>query len=596
MTGVAQSSPPPSQEPIVPVPAIPGTVQQVRAIIGRIRKWSGRGPLFGLVAGLVGVVVGNIFGQIWLTSWQGSFYNAIERHDGTGFFYESLRFLYIGGTLLCMVVFQTWFTELIKISLRTFLTEGLLEDWLKAKRAYLLNFAGEIGANPDQRIHEDARHLAELTADLGASLLQATLLLVSFIWLLWMLSSAIELPIGSRTIVIPGYMVWCAIIFSATGSALTFVVGRPMVEDNARRYAREAEMRFSLVRVAESSEGITLYGGEADEKRSLGIVFRGVTTAMRRLANDLARLTWVTSGYGWLALVVPVVVASPGYFSGSLSLGGLMMVVNSFNQVQSSLRWFVDNFSRLADWRATLRRVEGLHEALIALDQPNGMRPHIELVETGDNRMVFDNFELMLPDGRAEFAESAVIVAGERVQITGEIAAGKSTLFLALAGLWSRGEGRIERPPLGDMMFLSERPYFPLGTLGAALAYPDPAKRFPREALEHALIEVGMKRFSANLDDIERWDKRFGLDDQQALAFARMVLHRPAWVVMDDAMSALSPDRRRRIYAALTRMVGVTVVSLTREEEANVFFDREVRFLRSSGRGIKRGKLRRATQ
>ncbi|MDR3376101.1 MAG: ABC transporter ATP-binding protein/permease [Ancalomicrobiaceae bacterium] len=597
MTGSTHSSPSQShEEPLVPLPVIPGTYQQVRSVLARMRGWPGRRILFGLVIGLVCVIVGNMGGQIWLTSWQGDFYNAIERHDASAFFLNALRYLYIAGTLLAMIVFQTWFTEIIKIRLRSFLTEGLLDVWLRSKHAYLLNFAGEIGTNPDQRIHEDARHLAELTAELGASLLQASLMLISFIGVLWLLSSTISLPIAGYHVVIPGYMVWCALLFSAAGSTLTLLVGRPMVEDNAKRYAREAEMRFALVRVAESAEGITLYGGEADENRALSIVFRGVATAMRRLANDLARLTWVTSGYGWLAMVVPVVVAAPGYFSGSLTLGGLMMVVNSFNQVQSSLRWFVDNFSRLADWRATLKRVENLHEALEALDRPNGTRGHIDLVETDDNRIVFDGFELMLPDGRAEFAESAAIEAGERVQVTGEIAAGKSTLFLALAGLWSRGRGRIERPPLSDMMFMSERPYFPLGSLAGALAYPDPAKRFPREALEHALIEVGLKRLAASLDVVERWDKRFGLDEQQVLAFARLVLHRPTWVVMDDALSALSPDRRRRIFAALTRLENLTVVSLTREEEASAFFDREIRFLRSSGRGARRGKLRRVTQ
>ncbi|MDR3496857.1 MAG: ABC transporter ATP-binding protein/permease [Ancalomicrobiaceae bacterium] len=593
MTGTPHSFPPQSHaEPFLQLPVPPGTFQQVRSILARMHGWPGRRILLGLVIGLVGVIVGNMGGQIWLTSWQGDFYNAIEKHDASAFFYNALRYLYIAGTLLSMIVFQTWFTEIIKIRLRSFLTEGLLDDWLKPKRAYLLNFAGEIGANPDQRIHEDARHLAELTADLGASLLQAGLLLIAFIGVLWILSSSVSLPIAGYQVVIPGYMVWCALLFAAAGSTLTLIVGRPMVEDNANRYAREAEMRFSLVRVAESAEGITLYGGEADEKRVINLVFGGVTDAMRRLANDLARLTWVTSGYGWLALLVPTVVAAPGYFTGSLTLGGLMMVVNSFNQVQSSLRWFVDNFSRLADWRATLKRVEGLREALNALDRPNGVRGHIDLVEDEPNRLVFKDFELTLPDGKAEFADAAAVEAGERVQVTGEIAAGKSTLLLALAGLWSRGRGSIHRPHRDDMMFLSERPYFPLGSLASALAYPEPAMRYPREAYEHALLAVGMKRMAANLGDIERWDKRLGLDDQQVLAFARLILHRPPWVVMDDAMSALSPDHRRRIFAALKRLDNLTVVSLTREEEAHAFFDRQIHLQRSAGRGVRRGRPR----
>jgi len=565
-------------EPVIalPLPSGAGPLAHVRRIFARMRGAPERRALLYLMTTLVAVIISNILAQIWLNNWNGLFYDALERRDWPSFTHEALRFLAIAGTLLVLVVGQTWVNEMIKIQLRAWLTRDLLDNWLVAKRTWLLGFAGDVGANPDQRIHEDTRHLAELTADLGASLLQATLLLGSFVGVLWGLSEQVKFSINGHLVGIPGYMVWCAIGFALAGSALTWWVGRPMIEDNAARYAREAEMRFALVRIGESAEGITLYGGEADERQTVGNLFDGVVHAMRRLADDLARLTWVTSGYGWLALIVPVLVASPGYFSGAMSLGGMMMVVNSFNQVQSSLRWFVDNFSRLADWRATLKRVETLHDALGLLDTPAGGVDRFQVIEDDSDGVRFEGFELTLPSGRATFETPTVEIAhGERVQIIGEMSAGKSTLFLAIAGLWTRGQGAIRRPRRERIMFLPERPYFPLGSLREALAYPDPPDRYEESAMVEALCDVGLGRLAGDLSVVERWDRVLAADEQQSMAFARLALHRPDWVVMDDALNVLGARARRRVFAVLER-VAPSVISLTRSPEMADFFHRSL--------------------
>jgi len=586
MTG--QTSPSARRPGIAPLPLPLGLFGHIRQFVGRMGGSPDRRTLVWLVIGLVIVIVSNMGSQLWLNEWQGHFYDALERRDWPSFVAESLNFLKIAGTLLVLVVGQTWLTEMIKIRLRSWLTENLLDNWLVSKHTYLLTFAGEAGVNPDQRIHEDTRHFAELTADLGASLLQASLMLVSFVGVLWVLSEQVKFDIGGKLVGIPGYMVWCAVGFALAGSTLTWWVGRPMVADNAARYAREAEMRFALVRIGESAEGITLYGGEADERRTMAHLFSNVLRAMRRLADDLARLTWVTSGYGWLALVVPVIVASPGYFVGAMSLGGLMMVVNAFNQVQTSLRWFVDNFSRLADWRATFVRIEALHEALASLDRGNGVSGHIDFVVDPEDGIVFDDFELALPSGRAAFeTPSVAIAAGERVRIFGDPSAGKSTLFLTLAGLWSRGNGTIRLPPRDRIAFLPERPYFPLGSLRAAVAYPDQANRFDRQSVAAALEAVGLKHLENCLEDVERWDKRLETDEQQMLAIARVLLHRPGWIILDDATSDLDVGQTRRALDAIATIPGVTIISLGRSDELGGFFHRSIRIgrrARISGR------------
>ncbi len=159
---------------------------------------------------------------------------------------------------------------------------------------------------------------------------------------------------AGRHFIIPGYMVWAAVIYAGSASLLSYWVGRSLVDMNAERYAREADLRFSLVRVNEHIDAITIAAGEAGEARRIEIDMAGVLRAMRWLVTGTTNLTWVTAGYGWFTLVAPILAAAPLYFAGNISFGGLMMASGAFMQVQSSLRWFVDNFSTIADWRATL--------------------------------------------------------------------------------------------------------------------------------------------------------------------------------------------------------------------------------------------------
>jgi putative ATP-binding cassette transporter len=345
-------------------------------------------------------------------------------------------------------------------------------------------------------------------------------------------------------------MVWCALLYAGIGSWLAWRIGRPLIGLNVARYAREAELRFALVRVSESAEAVALYGGERDERRIIDRTFAGVIEAMRRVVFAVSRLTWITSGYGWIAIVVPTVVALPGYFYGGLTLGGLMMVVGAFNQVQQALRWFVDHYARIADWRATLHRVVEFHEALRDLDEVEEEEDRIDLVDHPEGRLAFRNVSVLLADGRVVINEaSAEFRLGERVLIVGESGAGKSTLFRAIAGLWPWGTGTILLPPRATMMFMPQRPYLPLGTLRNALCYPASPDAFPTEALRAALARVGLDEFVAMLDQEKRWDRHLSIGEQQGLAFARLLLHRPQWVFLDEATAALDEQSQERVMS-----------------------------------------------
>lgn len=498
------------------------------------------------------LLVAIAYGQLYLNSWNVPFYDALARRDVDAFLHQLLIFLGIAGTLLVLNVTQTWFNQMFKLKLREGLARDVIGQWMVPGRAFRLSGAGEIGVNPDQRLHEDARHLAETTADLGIGLLQASIILISFIGVLWALSSGFIFHVGGYNFSIPGYMVWAAIFYSASASWLTWIVGRKLVTINADRYAREADLRFSLMRVNEHIDAIALARGEADEKRRLDLDLGAVLTAIRRIVYALTNLTWVTAGYGWFTIVAPILVAAPVYFSGGLTFGGLMMAVGAFTQVHTSLRWFVDNFGAIADWRATLLRVASFRQAVIRMDEMSTLDRRIVIEETDDDRMTIDGLEIASSEGSMKLREAHVeIGAVERVLIAGAPGTDKTLLFRALAGLWPWGAGRIGLPKGGDVVYMPRIPYFPPVALRGALAYPLDSGRFSDDDLKAALTRGGLDRLAPSLNRVARWDRVLNEDEQQCLAFARLSLINPRWVVVDEALDSLEEEALDRVLDIL---------------------------------------------
>ena len=354
----------PSPEPIEE--GIRDLVHQCREFFTALWRSPGRRSLAFLIVGMVLVICATAAAQVGLNAWNRPFYEAIAERKFPTFLEQLLVFTVIAGCLLVLNVAQAWLREMIKLNSREWLTRDLFGEWLKPGRSVRLARAGEVGVNPDQRIHEDARRLTELSAELGVGLLQASLLLLSFLGVLWSISGALQIWICGVSFRIPGYMVWCALLYAASGSWLTWRVGRPLVGMNSRRYQRESEFRFALFQVNQQTQNIArLWGGEG-ERRKLGLDLEKVLGMVREIVDATARLTWITAGYGWISIVAPIAAASPAYFTGKLSFGELMVVVGGFYQVNQSLRWFVDNFALLAEWRATLSRVVKFRDALMS--------------------------------------------------------------------------------------------------------------------------------------------------------------------------------------------------------------------------------------
>lgn len=328
-----------------------------------------RGLLFLVSFGILALIVATALGQVLLNRWNQPFYDAIERKNVPDFLNQLVIFAYIAGTLLVLNVAQGWLNRYLHIKLREGLVLDLFEHWLAPGRALKLHQSGEIGVNPDQRLHEDAWHLADLSADLGIGLAQSTVLLVSFIGVLWGISEGFVFQYGGYSFAIPGYMVWAALAYAGVASGISWLLGRPLIRLNADHYAREAEMRVALVNASQDIEEISRAGKEIETKNKLVETLGTVLLATRKIMTAAIRLQWFTAGYGWVTVIAPIVIASPVYFAGDLTFGGLMMAAAAFTQVHSSLRWFVDNIGGIADWRATLLRVASFRLALIRVEK-----------------------------------------------------------------------------------------------------------------------------------------------------------------------------------------------------------------------------------
>jgi vitamin B12/bleomycin/antimicrobial peptide transport system ATP-binding/permease protein len=554
-----------------------GVLSEIRRMASVLARSRARNRLLLLGAGLVLVIAATAYMQIRLNAWNQPFYDALTRKDAAALLRQLAVFAALAAILLLLNVTQVWLNQSTRVVLRQSLVYDLLDEWLKPLRALRLSNAGPIGQNPDQRLHADTQHLTDLVTDLGVGLLSATLLLLSFVGVLWALSAHMTLPIGGRRLHVPGYMVWCALLYSATASWLSWRVGRPLIALNAERYAREAELRYALVRVNEEIEGITIYGGEADEKRVLEEIFEVVLGVSRRIVAALTRLTWVTAGYGWFTIVAPILVAAPSYLAGDMSFGELMMIVGAFNQVQSSLRWFVDNFPSLADWRATRRRVASFHRAAASMDTVGESANRIELRDTHDGALRIDDLCVASPQGAVRLSESRVeLRPGERALIVAEHAGTEAVLLHALIGIWPWGAGRITRPPRQSMTFLPARAYVPPGTLRAALAYPHPATDYDEAAIKRALAAVGLESLTGALDTSDRWDRRLSEGEKHSLAFARVLLQRPQWLVISGALDELDPLSRRRIEALFADQLPAGVVNIGQDYSPGEFFGRKL--------------------
>jgi putative ATP-binding cassette transporter len=571
----------------------PPATPDMRAFGRWVRAWltaPDRGNARLLIAGVLAMTLAQVAIQIRFNVWNRDFFNALDKRDAEAFQYQIMVFLVLAALSMTAAVYQLYLKQLLQLNWRGWLTRRLTAAWLTDSRQYQLEAGAAEADNPDQRIAEDVRLAADLSVDFVVGILISVTMLIAFVGILWSLSGPLDVVLGGMDFHIPGYMVWAAVLYALIGSGLTWWVGRPMIGIQVRRTTAEADFRFGLTRARESGESIALIRGEADERRGIDRLFGEVRNVWRELMRSQRNLMWLTSAYGTIAMIFPTVVAAPAYFAGAMSLGVLMQVGAAFGQVQVALNWFVDRFPQIAEWRSAVSRLAALQDALDDLDQlaKDPSQPTITVEETpegAEEALVLDNLEIAFADGTTVInGASATIAPGERVLIKGESGSGKSTLFRAIGGLWPWGGGRIVTPPRDAMAFLPQRPYLPLGTLGAVLNYPRPADAFDAAAQRAALEQVGLPALADRLDEEERWDRVLSLGEQQRLAFARLLLQKPRWIFLDEATAALDEANQDAMMTLLVEALpDVALVSIGHRPGLEAFHTRTLTLEKAEG-------------
>jgi putative ATP-binding cassette transporter len=509
-------------------------------------RWTAR----GLLSLVVGLSLGRVALLVALNSWYQKFYDALQNLDQAAFSRLIGYFALLATVFIAVVVYQIYLQQMLEIRWRRWLTDRYVGDWL-AERAYYRLPLYETGAdNPDQRISDDMKLFVGATLDLSLGLLSAVVTLGSFIGILWTVSGSFAIP--GTPLKVPGYMVWAALLYSIVGTWLTHLVGRPLVRLNFDQQRFEADFRFGLVRVRESAEGIALYRGEADEARRLRDLFSHVWQNWWAIMRRRKKLTTLTAGYDQAATLFPFLVAAPRFFAKEIQLGGLMQISNAFGRVQDSFSWLVSAYVSLAEWKATVDRLITFRSALVYVRGAAG-EDSIEIL-SGDEEIALRGLTLALPNGAALLrGVDAKLTRHEPVLVTGPSGSGKSTLFRALAGIWPFGAGTIERPGPEQCLFLPQKPYLPIGSLRAAVAYPSTPDAFSDDVLRARLRDCRLEHLVDRLDETDHWERRLSPGEQQRVAFARALLHRPVWLFMDEASSALDSDMEGQLYALLER-------------------------------------------
>lgn len=516
-----------------------------------------------MLALIVALNLGSVYMSVLFNEWYNVFYSALQDKNASLFWQQMVRFSWLAAIAIVIAVYKFYVTQLLDLRWRAWMTRTYMARWLSGCRYYHLELAQGSGAmlsdNPDQRIQEDIGGFTGSALGISMGLLNSVVTLVSFITILWNVSGSISFSLWGSAHTVPGYMVWVAFGYCAVGSVIAHYIGRALIRLNFWQQRREADFRYSLVRVREYSEAIAFDRGEAASSQQLDGRFSRVLANYLQLIKAQKRLVWFTSFFQQAAIIFPFLVSVPRYLRGSIKLGDVMQIANAFGKVQDALSWFIDSYPALAGWRATTERLtsfdRGIAPAEVAASEAVTERalPPSQYAVQGDTLHV-EGLTCCLPDGTPQLGAQALqMKPGETVLLQGPSGSGKSTFLRALAGIWPHAHGQVTLPM--DSMFLPQRPYLPVGTLRAALAYPEEVGHYADADMRAVLDQVRLGHLAVSLDAEDNWSQKLSGGEQQRVAIARALLKQPRWIFADEATSALDAATETRVYRLLVDMV-----------------------------------------
>ncbi len=491
-----------------------------------------------------------------LLSFQGNqMYTALQEMDPAGFWQSIIVFAVLATSFVLLTLISFYIGQRQIINWRLWLNEQMVDDWLAGAAYHRGRLVREPIDNPDQRIQEDIRSYASTSQSLALGAVGSMVTLVSFSIILWGLSG----PLTVLGVTIPRGMVFLAYIYVIIATIIAFKIGKPLIRLNFLNELLNASYRYALIRVRENSENIALYRGEQVENATLLSRFAAIIGNVWAIVFRSLKFQGFNLVVSQIAVVFPVLIQIGRYFSGQITLGDLTQTATAFGQVLGALSFFRLAYDDFAGYRAVLDRLTGLldvNDEARALPSPT--------TEERPGGLAVSDLTLGLPDGRMLLRDLDLQVdEGGSLLIKGPSGSGKTTLLRSLAGLWPYAAGTVERPDDGDILFCSQQPYLPLGTLRAALSYPVPAAELDDDRARDLLRQVQLGHLVDDLDTQKDWSKTLSPGEQQRVSFGRILLAEPSMIFLDESTSALDEGMEHAIYEHLrSRLPQATIVSV----------------------------------
>ena len=514
-----------------------------------------------------------------------------------GEFWHQLLWVFTPLVTISILAFLVEFYVSLNFVLqwRRWMTASYTSRWLMHSMHYQLAVRGGQTDNPDQRISEDIGGFISGEGGRGTysnvgiynytiSAMSTATNLVAFSIILWGLSGAMDPTIFGVTI--HGFLFWVAVLYACFATGMMQLIGRSLSRLMFRQQAVEANFRFDLARIREFSEQIALLKGEEWEIDRARRVFNDVVTTVQRIIRVRTFLNSFLQFYTQISAIIPYVVVAPFYFVvKKVDFGTFNQAADAFSNVNSSMNFFVSQYTGLAAFSATIQRLSSFEEAFARARADEERQPRIDIAAAGGPILSIPDLDLKLPDGRklAHIGDLALIPQ-EPTLVIGPTGVGKSTLFRAIAGIWSFGRGEILQPPYAKLMLLPQRPYIPIGPLREALAYPAASSTFSDEELRETLKKVGLGAFADRLDESDNWQMHLSGGEQQRLGVARALLARPDWLFLDEATASIDEKSEADLYRVIAATLPqTTIVSIGHRSTLNAFHKRRIAFEAHAG-------------